>query len=108
MVVGALALTLHVSHSGGLKPKRKVARAVLDRVRAKFNAGAAEIGSQDLWQRLELGFVVCSADAAHVHNQLDEIGRFVDRLGLAEIVDARREIMNLNDMPWQPIWGPAS
>lgn len=105
MVVGALSMTLHVADSGGLKPKRKVARAILDRVRAKFNAAAAEVGGQDTWQRLELGFAVCGNESAHVQHQLDEIGRFVERLALAEVLDVRVELMPLNDMTWAPAAG---
>jgi len=102
MVVGALMLTLHLPEAGDLKAKRKVVRSILDRVRAKFNAAAAEVGANDLWQRLELGFVVCGNQAAHVNRQLDEIGRFVERLALAEVVDARIEVMNLKEMAWVP------
>ncbi|MFH1060553.1 MAG: DUF503 domain-containing protein [Pseudomonadota bacterium] len=105
MVVGALKMTLHVADSGGLKPKRKVARAILDRVRAKFNTAAAEVGGQDTWQRLELGFAVCGNETGHVQNQLDEIGRFVERLGLAEVADVRVELMSLKDMTWAPAAG---
>ena len=100
MVVGALKLTLHVADSGGLKPKRKVARSILDRVKARFNASVAEVGSNDLWQRLELGFCVCGNEIAQVDDQMRNIRRFVESLILAEVVDARLEIINLKDMPW--------
>jgi uncharacterized protein YlxP (DUF503 family) len=102
MVVGAMQITLHLPGSGGLKPKRKVVRSILDRVRARFNAAAAEVGSQDLWQRLELGFAVCGNQGAHVRNQLDTIGRFVEGLALAEVTDVRLEVMNLKEMTWAP------
>lgn len=102
MVVGALVMTLHLPEAGSLKTKRKVVRSLLDRVRAKFNAAAAEVGSNELWQRLELGFTVCGNQTDHVGRQLDEIERFVERLALAEVVDVRLEVMNLKDMAWAP------
>lgn len=102
MVVGALQLTLHAPEAAGLKAKRKVVRSLLGRVRAKFNVAAAEVGANDLWQRLELGFSVCGNQTGHVEHQLDEITRFVERLALAEVVDVRIEIMNLKDMTWAP------
>lgn len=102
MVVGALVMTLHLPEAGSLKTKRKVVRSLTDRVRAKFNAAAAEVGSNDLWQRLELGFAVCGNQTGHVSRQLDEIERFVERLALAEVVDVRVEVMNLKDMAWAP------
>ena len=106
MVVGALMMTLHVQDSGGLKAKRKVMRSLTDRVRAKFNAAACEVGSNDLWQRLELGFAVCGNETGHVRAQLDEIGRFVERMALAEVVDVRVEVLNLKDMAWAPALTP--
>ncbi|CAO0820114.1 DUF503 domain-containing protein [Desulfarculales bacterium] len=100
MVVGILMMTLHVQAARNLKAKRKVSRAVIDRVRAKFNAAACELGAGDLWQRLELGFAVCSNEVAHAQALIDEIGRFVERLALAEIVDVHQEVTNLKDMAW--------
>ena len=100
MVVGALKIILHVGNSGGLKSKRKVARSLLDKVRAKFNAAAAEVDANDLWQRLEVGFCVCGNEVAQVREQMRNIARYVDNLGLAEVTDVRMEIMNLKDMTW--------
>lgn len=105
MVVGALKLTLHLPEGGSLKAKRKVVRSLTDRVRARFNVAAAEVGANELWQRLELGFVVCGNQHARVEHQLDQITRLVERLALAEVVDVRQEVMNLKDMPWAPAAG---
>ena len=102
MVVGAMIITLHLGQGGSLKAKRKVVRSLTDRVRARFNAAAAEIGAQDLWQRIELGFTVCGNESAHVDNQLDSIRRFVERMALAEVTDVRRELINLKEMKWAP------
>ena len=102
MVLGALKLTLHLGEAGNLKAKRKVVRSITDRVRAKFNSAAAEVGSNELWQRLELGFCVCGNESRHVQNQLEEITRFVERLALAEVADVRVEVMTLKDMTWAP------
>jgi uncharacterized protein YlxP (DUF503 family) len=102
MVVGALKLTLHLGEAGSLKTKRKVVRSITDRVRAKFNAAAAEVGSNELWQRIELGFSACGNQPAHVQKQLEELTHFVERLALAEVVDVRVEVMNLKDMTWAP------
>ena len=95
-------MTLHLPEAGSLKVKRKVVRALTDRVRSRFNAAACEVGANELWQRLELGFAVCANQVSHVDNQMDEITRFVERLALAEVTDVRREVMNLKEMTWAP------
>ncbi len=102
MIVGALKMTLHLPAAGSLKVKRKVVRSLLGRVRAKFNAAASEVGSQELWQRIELGFAFCGNEIAHVDNQMDTVARFVEGLALAEVVDVRKEVMNLKEMAWAP------
>ena len=101
MIVGALKVVLHVADSGSLKSKRKVARSLLDKVKARFNAAAAEVDANDLWQRLELGFTVCGNEIARVQEQMRNIARLIENQGLAEIVDVRMEVMNLKDMAWQ-------
>lgn len=109
MVLGALQITLHLGQGASLKAKRKVVRSILDRVRARFNAAASEVGGNDLWQRLELGFAVCANRPDHVERQLQRIQGFVERLALAEVVDVRVELVNLKDMAWAPAipgWGP--
>ena len=103
MVVGALNMTLFLPEGNNLKSKRKVVRSILDRTRAKFNVAAAEVGANDLWQRLELGFAVCANQTGHAEKQMEEILRFVERLALAEVMDVRVEVMNLKDMTWAPL-----
>ena len=105
MVVGALKLILHLDGAGSLKAKRKVVRSITDRTRAKFNVSVSEVGANDLWQRIELGFAVCANQHGFVEKQLAEVGRFVERLALAEIVDERIEVMSLKDMTWAPLAG---
>ena len=100
MVVGALKLILHVADADGLKPKRKVARSIIDKARSRFNAAVAEVDANDLWQRLEIGFCVCGNQVAQVEEQMRNITNFVDNLGLAEVVDVRLEVMNLKEMAW--------
>ncbi|MDR1397304.1 MAG: DUF503 domain-containing protein [Desulfarculales bacterium] len=100
MVIGALKIVLHIGNSGDLKNKRKIARAIIDRVRSRFNAAAAEVGANELWQRLELGFAVCGNEITRVREQLSNIRRQIESLALADIVDVRMEIANFKDMSW--------
>ena len=106
MVVGALKLVLHAGEAGEPEGQAQGGCAPSETgVKAKFNASVAEVGANDLWQRIELGFAVCGNENGFVEKQLAEIGRFVERLALAEIVDERIEVMNLKDMTWAPLAG---
>ncbi len=105
MVVGALSLTLFLPEGGSLKAKRKVVRALCDRLRSRFNVAAAEVGANDRWQRIELGLAVCGNRVGFVERQMDELVRFVERLALAELSDVRREVITLEEMAWAPAGG---
>ena len=46
MVVGVLRLTLVIPGARSLKEKRHALRKVVDRVRARYNVGIAEVGNE--------------------------------------------------------------
>ncbi|MCJ7684080.1 MAG: DUF503 domain-containing protein, partial [Desulfobacteraceae bacterium] len=49
-----------------LKGKRKVVRSMVDKVKAKFNVSVAEVGSNDKWQKIELGVSAIGNDRRHI------------------------------------------
>ncbi|HYQ60748.1 MAG TPA: DUF503 domain-containing protein, partial [Desulfatiglandales bacterium] len=55
MVVGTLKIEFRIQDNHSLKDKRKIVRSMVDRVKNKFNASVAEVGSNDNWQRIEIG-----------------------------------------------------
>ncbi len=95
MVVGTLKIELHLHDNRSLKGKRKIVRSMVDRTRHKFNVAVAEIGSNDLWQKIELGVSVVGNDRRHIEASLNNILNFLESLFLAEIVSSEKEIMNL-------------
>jgi uncharacterized protein YlxP (DUF503 family) len=97
MVVGVCRLSLVLGAGQSLKVKRSVLHRIKDRVRNKFNVSIAEVGSQDLWQRIELGLAVTGNDGGHVNSQLDKVQNFIGSLGLAQIVDSWIELIHFND-----------
>ncbi len=52
-----------------------VLRRVKDRVKERLGIAINEVGSQDLWQRAELGVAVTSADRAQAFELLDDVIR---------------------------------
>jgi uncharacterized protein YlxP (DUF503 family) len=97
MVVGVCRMTLLLGEGHSLKAKRSVLNRIKDRVRHRFNVAIAEVGSNDLWQRIELGLAVTGNDGGHVNSQLDKVRCFIISLGLAEVVDTWTEILHFND-----------
>jgi hypothetical protein len=55
MVVGSLKIELCLPENRSLKGKRKVVKSMVGKVKSRFNVSIAEVGSNDKWQRIELG-----------------------------------------------------
>ncbi|MBC8418484.1 MAG: DUF503 domain-containing protein [Proteobacteria bacterium] len=95
MVVGTLKVEFRLFDNRSLKGKRKVVRSMVDKVKAKFNVSIAEIGSNDKWQKIELGISAVGNDRRHIDSSLNHILVFLDSLYLAQIVNTEMEIINL-------------
>lgn len=94
MVVAVLELTL-TFYAESLKDKRSVVKRVLSRVKHEFNVSAAEVDELDNPGGAVVAFSSVGNDRQYLEGQMQKLENFVDRLELAEIVDAHRELMNL-------------
>ena len=90
--VGLLTVTLCVTDALTLKDKRQVVRSLLDRVRDRFNASAAEVGRLDSPRRADLAFSCVSNDGNHVQEMLQAILRVVEGEPRAEVEGSEIEI----------------
>ncbi|MEJ2723946.1 MAG: DUF503 domain-containing protein [Deltaproteobacteria bacterium] len=95
MVVGTLIVEFRLHDNRSLKGKRKVVRSMVDKVKHRFNVSVAEVGSNDKWQKIELGVSTVGNDRRHVDASLNNILAYLESLYLAEIVDSRAEILNI-------------
>jgi hypothetical protein len=95
MVVGTLKVDFFLHENQSLKGKRKIVKSLVDRVKNKFNVSVAEVGSNDMWQKIELGVSAVGNDRRHIDSSLGNVLGYLETLGLAEIVDARTEIFNV-------------
>ena len=95
MVVGALKIKLLLPDNRSLKGKRKIVRSMVDKVKSRFNASIAEVGSNDKWQKIELGISTVGNDQRHIDSSLSHILDFIESLYLAQIIDSEIEIIHL-------------
>jgi len=95
MVVGTVKIEFHLTDNRSLKGKRKVVRSMIGKVRNKFNMSIAEVGSNDKWQKIELGISAVGNDRRHIDSSLNHVLGFLESLCLAQIVDTEMEIFNL-------------
>lgn len=94
MVVGTLKIELRLFDNRSLKGKRKVVKSISGRVKSRFNVSIAEVGSNDKWQKIELGLSAVGNDPRHIDSSLNHVMGFIESLDLAEIVDSRMEIVH--------------
>ncbi len=95
MVVGTLKIEFRLHDNRSLKGKRKVVKSIVDKVKSRFNVSIAEIGSNDIWQKIELGISAVGNDRRHIDSSLNRVLSYIDSLYLAEIVDTQMEIFNV-------------
>jgi len=95
MIIGTMKIELYLSDNRSLKGKRKVVRSMVDRTKHKFNVSVAEVGSNDKWQKIELGISAVGNDRRHIDSSLSHVLEFIESLYLAEIVNAEIEIFNV-------------
>ncbi len=95
MVVGIGIITLRLHDCRSLKSKRRIVKSIISQLRNNFNASVAEVGSNDIYQKSEIGFSLVGNDKKIVNSKIDKIFNMTDALGLAEIIDVEMEIFNL-------------
>lgn len=98
MVVGTGLIDLRIYGCGSLKEKRGVLSRVLRRTQNEFNVSIAEVGDNDNWLKARIGFCVVGNDKQYINAKTDHILRFIEGMGLAEIVRSRIEITSFSDL----------
>ncbi len=69
-------------------------KRVINRVRGTFNVSAAEVEDMDFTDRATIGIVAVGNDRRYIEGMLDKIVGFVERLALADVLDATKELNN--------------
>jgi uncharacterized protein YlxP (DUF503 family) len=98
MLIGAALIELALPQPDSIKARRRVARAVKDRVRQRFNVSVAELGDTDDHQSVTIGCVSVGVDPQHLQRVLEKVVRFVEGLGLAELIDDDIVVARLDEV----------
>ncbi len=95
MVVGFGIITFRLHDCRSLKGKRKIVKAISNRICRHFNVAVAEVGSNDIHQKAEIGFALVGNDKKLVNSKMDKILNLAYDLMLAEVIDTETEIIHL-------------
>lgn len=95
MVLAYAVYDLHLPGCRGLKEKRMIVRSLKARIRREFEVSAAEVGSQDLLQRAELGVAAVGPDQQPLDALLQNILSFVEQNLEGELLNYRNEFIHV-------------
>lgn len=93
MIVGTASVSIYVPWVHSLKEKRMVVKSLCAKVRNTFNVSIAEVDSQDLHQRIVLGFACVANETALANSILDHVLNFIEGNTEGEILSIEREIL---------------
>ena len=96
MVIGCCSIKFYLHGNNSLKGKRRVVRAIKSRLKNDFNVSVAEVGDQDVWQSLHIGISTVGSDRPYMDGLLTKVIEAIDRMNLAEMVDCKKETLNVN------------
>ncbi|MEZ4273068.1 MAG: DUF503 domain-containing protein [Myxococcota bacterium] len=94
MFVGVMELHLVLYDNESLKAKRSVVKRISHRCRNTFNVSVAEVYDHDLTDRAVLAVVSVNSNRPYLEGLLSKIENFVERLALADLVEASKIIEN--------------
>jgi uncharacterized protein YlxP (DUF503 family) len=95
MVLAYAIFDLHLPGCRGLKEKRMIVRSLKARIRNEFEVSAAEVGSQDLLERAELGVAAVGPDQPPLDALLQRILSFVEENLDGELLNYRNEFIHV-------------
>jgi len=95
MVLAYAIYDLHLPGCRSLKEKRMIVRSLKARVRNEFEVSAAEVGSQDLLQRAELGVAAIGPDQTPLDQLLQNVLSFVEQNLDGELLNYRNEFIHV-------------
>ena len=92
MVVGVLHLECGLPGTQSIKDKRRIVKAVLDRLHHRFNVAAAEVTHHESWRRAGLAIACVSTDTRHADSVLARVAREVEHHGELVLLDYSTEM----------------
>lgn len=88
-----MELVLYAPWVHSLKEKRMIVKSICAKASNKFNISVAEIGMQDVHQKINIGIACVTNEGAHAESILENVLNFIEVNTEAEIVRVDREVL---------------
>ena len=93
MHIAALQIELEIADGRTLKDKRQVVRSLLDRVRGRFNVGAAEVGRNDSVRFATLAAVGVANERAFLDSMMAKVSNLIQSEPRVVVLDEQLEFL---------------
>jgi uncharacterized protein YlxP (DUF503 family) len=97
MVVGVIRIDLRLFDVHSLKQKRSQVSRLLNRLRSKFPLSIAEVGFQDLMQRILVGASMTAGTEALIQSVFKSLEDEIYSSGTVEIIDFDIEYLHYGE-----------
>src|SRR5262245_50314434 len=98
MLIAAALIELELEVAESIKDKRRVVKSLLGRIEQRFRVSVAEVADQDHRSSICIGCVKVGIDPRHLRAHMEKVVRFVESLGLAELVGDEITITRLTEL----------
>jgi len=98
MLISAALIELAVPDAESIKARRRVANAVKERIKQRFGISVAEVGDPDERHEVFIGCVEVGTDPRVMRERMERVVRFVENLGLAELVSDDVTVAQLDEL----------
>lgn len=88
MYTGVCKATLKIDGAFSLKDKRRTVKSILDKIKSRYNVSAAQIDTDDIWNRAVIGIACVSNDEVYTESLLQSVILYLES-------DPRIEVLNL-------------
>lgn len=105
MWVALCRLTFALPGNRSLKGKRQVVRRVVDRLRSKFHATAAEVGDPEVWSEAAIGFALVSPSRRFAEGMAENVLGHIEDLMIAPLREVELEVVAFDDLTEGGSWG---
>jgi uncharacterized protein YlxP (DUF503 family) len=99
MLIAAALIELAVPPTGTIKTHRSLANSVKERIRRRFSVSVAEVGDPEARDAIVLGLALVGIDPTAMRERMERVIRFVEDLGLAEVLGDDVTVARLDELP---------
>ncbi len=91
--IGRCEFDLHIENCRSLKDKRRIVSSLKEKLRNRYNVSVCEFGDLSLWQRTQLGVVMCGNDRTDLDSRMKALLSYLNKIHSVSLLDYSFQII---------------